>query len=99
MSQIFPVKSFTQTACKEPTLSMRDTFVAPRMLPVCCACGLIRDDRAMSGSDRWITQQTYRKLYGINPSECLFTHTYCLQCFNEARHIFQQQSKEIGTTP
>ena len=54
------------------------------LLPVCCLCRLIRDevgpflDRA-----RWVTQRTYRKTHGVNPADCLQTHTYCPGCFTQ----------------
>ena len=35
---------FTQTTREAPSAPMRETFVAPTLLPVCCVCGLIRDE-------------------------------------------------------
>lgn len=54
------------------------------MLPVCCICGLLRDDTGASpDSERWITQRTYRKIHDVNPADCLLTHTYCPGCFTQ----------------
>ena len=54
------------------------------LLPVCCLCRLIRDEIGAS-SDRacWVTQRTYRKTHGVNPANCLQTHTYCPGCFTQ----------------
>ncbi len=73
------------------TLFAKTTHAAPSalrtetpLLPVCCLCRLIRDeigpylDRAC-----WVTQRTYRKTHGINPADCLQTHTYCPGCFTQ----------------
>jgi hypothetical protein len=57
-----------------PSAPGRDTFIPPTFLPICCACGLIRDDTRFSpGRELWITQQTYRT---VNPSDLALSHTY-----------------------
>lgn len=54
------------------------------ILPVCCICGLFRDDTgAAPDSERWVTRRTYRKTHDINPTDCLLTHTYCPECFTQ----------------
>lgn len=54
------------------------------LLPVCCMCGLLRDDTGPSLDDeRWITQRTYRKIHGGTPADCGLTHTYCPKCFTQ----------------
>ena len=54
------------------------------LLPVCCLCKLIRDETGPSlDSTRWVTQRTYRKTHGVNPADCLQTHTYCPGCFTQ----------------
>lgn len=63
------------------------------LLAVCCVCGHIRDElRPSSDPARWTTQSSYRKTYGRNPAESPLTHTYCPECFvqarNEARKYF-----------
>ena len=30
-----------------------------------------------------LTQQTYRETRGVNPADCLQTHTYCPGCFTQ----------------
>jgi hypothetical protein len=52
------------------------------LLPICCLCRLIREETGVSlENERWITQRTYGRTHGINPPDCLLTHTYCPQCF------------------
>jgi hypothetical protein len=54
------------------------------LLPVCCMCGLLRDDTGLAFDDeRWVTRRTYRNLHGVNPAECRLTHTYCPGCFTQ----------------
>jgi hypothetical protein len=54
------------------------------LLSVCCICGLLRDETGPSLDDeRWVTQRTYRKTHGVNPADCLLTHTYCPECFTQ----------------
>ena len=41
---------------------MRETFIAPTLLPICCVCGLIRNETGSSPDrERWVTPQTYRQ--------------------------------------
>jgi hypothetical protein len=55
-------------------------------LPVCCICGLLRDETSKSLDDaRWVTQRSYQKIHGVNPADCLYTHTYCPKCFMRVR--------------
>lgn len=69
---------FSQTRHVAPFVSRRE----PLLLPVCCLCELIRDvTRSSLVCERWITRQTYHNTYGVNPSDCLFTHAYCPACF------------------
>jgi hypothetical protein len=54
------------------------------LLPICCICGLLRDEIGPSlDQERWVTQRTYRKIYGVHPADCLLTHTYCPACFTQ----------------
>ena len=54
------------------------------MLPVCCICGLLRDETGASlDGERWVTQLAYRQTYGVDPADCLLTHTYCPDCFTQ----------------
>ena len=66
------------------------------LLPVCCLCGLIRDEtRASHDHECWVTQRTYRKTYGVNPIHCRLTHTYCPVCFTRV----MRQVREITGQP
>ena len=57
------------------------------LLPCCCVCGLIRDEtRLAHHPQRWVTQETYRNIHGVEPSNCLLTHTYCPECLIQAQH-------------
>jgi len=63
-----------------PSTSRKET----PLLPVCCLCRLIRDEIGASPDRaRWVTQRTYRKTHGVNPANCLQTHTYCPSCFTQ----------------
>ena len=63
-----------------PSASRKET----PLLPVCCLCRLIRDEIGLSlDSARWVTQRSYRKTHGVNPADCLQTHTYCPGCFTQ----------------
>ena len=93
-------KLFVQTTPEALSAPMRETFIAPTLLPVCCLCGLIRDDtRFPPGLDCWLTQRTYRETHGIDPTEIALTHTYCPECFRKVRDTVQQYFREIGTSP
>lgn len=63
---------------------MRQRFIAQTRLPVCCVCGLIRDETGYRPHhERWITQRMYRKTHGVNPTTRALTHTYCPTCFTQ----------------
>ena len=91
---------FAQTTCKAPSALMRETFIAPTMLPVCCVCELIRDETGSSPNrERWVTPRTYRRTHGMNPADFPLTHTYCLKCFTKVQDTTRQYFREIGTPP
>jgi len=93
-------KLFAQTTPEALSAPMRERFIAPTLLPVCCLCGLIRDDTRFSpGLDCWLTQRTYRETHGVNPTEIAHTHTYCPECFGKVQETVQQYFREIGTSP
>lgn len=84
-------KSSSQTIRVAPSAPMSETWIAPKILPVCCVCGLIRDEtRSFPDPKRWVTPRTYRKAHGVNPADFPFTHTYCLTCFLRARAAIKQ---------
>ena len=79
-------KTMMRTTRETPSAPRRETFIPPTLLPVCCACGIIRDDTRFSpGRELWITQRTYRETHGVNPSELARTHTSCPECFMKAQ--------------
>lgn len=74
-------------------------FIAPTLLPVCCVCGLIRDEAVFSPDrERWVTQGTYRKAHGVNPDDVPLTHTYCPKCFTKAQESMRQYFREVRTS-
>lgn len=93
---------FAQTSRESSSSSMRErgeNFIAPALLPVCCICGLIRDESVSSpGLDRWVTKRTYREEHDVNPAEIPLTHTYCPECFTKAEDTVRQYFQEIGTS-
>ena len=91
---------FGRTTREAPSAPMRETFIAPTLLPVCCVCGLVRDDtRFTPGRELWVTQRTYRGTHGVNPAELALTHTYCPKCFTKVQDTVRQYFREIGTSP
>jgi len=89
---------FVQTTRTAPSDSMRETFIAPAMFPVCCVCSLIRDKtRAFPDRERWVTPRAYQKTYGAHSADVLFTHTYCPKCFTQVMGTVNQDLRTIGT--
>ena len=75
---------FAQTTREAPSAPMRETFIAPTPLPVCCVCSLIRDKTGSSPDpERWVTPLTYRRTHGINPTDSPLSLTYCPKCFTQ----------------
>ena len=89
-----------QTTRDAPSTPMKETFIAPMLLSVCCICGLIREETgSIPGHERWVTQRTYRETHGVNPTELPLTHTYCTKCFTKVQKTVRQYFREIGTRP
>lgn len=73
------------------------SFIVPGLLPVCCVCGLIRDERGASlGVAPWLTPQIYRNTHGIEPNDSSLTHTYCPTCLTQDRETGPQCAPQIG---
>jgi hypothetical protein len=88
------------TIREAPSAPGRETFIPPTLLPVCCDCGIIRDDTRFSpGRELWITQRTYRETHGVNPSDLALSHTYCPNCFTKVQDTVRQDFQEIGIVP
>jgi len=80
-----------QTTRKAPAVSMRESFIAPTLLPVCCLCRKIRDESGPSPDcELWVTQRRYQQSHGINPGNFPLTHTYCPTCFTQAQNILRE---------
>ena len=93
-------KTIMQTTREVFSAPMREPFIAPALLPVCCVCKLVRDKTGFSpGREHWVTQRTYRKTHGVNPASFPLTHTYCPTCFTKVKKTVRQHSREIGTAP
>lgn len=87
-----------QTTREVPSALMRETFIAPKMLPVCCVCELIRDETTFPPDrERWVTPQAYRQTHGVNPTKLVHTHTYCPECFTKVQDSVKQYFWKIGT--
>jgi hypothetical protein len=91
---------FGRTTREAPSAQMRETFIAPTLLPVCCVCGLVRDDTRFSPSrELWVTQRTYRGTHGVKPTQLALTHIYCPKCFMKVLETVGQNYREIGASP
>jgi hypothetical protein len=87
---MLPDELLTQPPHEAP-FDPKDTFIAPSLLRVCCACGLVQDEAgATPGLERWISQQAYREAHGVSPAKLTLTHTYCQTCFAEVQEIVRQ---------
>ena len=87
-----------QTTREALSPPMREMFIAPKMLPVCSVCGLIRDETGSSPNhERWVTLRTYRRTHGMDPADVPLTHTYCQKCVTKAGNTTRQSFRKIGT--
>ena len=89
-------EQLAQTIRKTLAGQMRERFIPQPLLPVCCVCGLLRDETGSSADgERWVTQRTYRRTYGVNPADCPLTHTYCPECFTKFENTVRQNFRQI----
>ena len=70
----------------------------PALVPVCSACGLIRECGSSSRQERWITKRTYVETHGRTLADCHLTHTYCPACFTDFMERVRPSSQSIGLT-
>ncbi len=64
-------------------------------IPICCVCGLVRDDHGLTGMGRhesWCNLGSYLDRYGLRDSPYRLTHTYCPQCVDRYVPIGQRCS-------
>ena len=88
--------SVARTTPPAPPALRSATLIAPRLLPVCCVCGLIRDEaRPSLDGERWVSPRTYRQTHGVLLTKLALTHTYCPECFTKAQETMQQYFREI----
>ena len=76
-------------------------------IPICCVCGLARDDHGLTGMDRhesWCNLGSYLDRYGLRDSPYKLTHTYCPQCVDryvpagQSARAEQKITNEAATT-
>ena len=90
--------SVARTTPPAPPALRSATRIAPRLLPVCCVCELIRDETKFPPDrERWVTPQAYRQTHGENPTKLVHTHTYCPQCFTKVQASVEQYFWKIRT--
>ena len=88
-----------QTTREALSPPMRETCLAPTLLPVCRVSGLIRDETGSSPDrERWVTPQTYRQTHGVHPVELALTHTYCLTYFTKVLGRVRQHSESAAAS-
>jgi hypothetical protein len=89
--------------CGSIAVPQEDRFATPTLLPICCMCGLVRDETGSSldggHGERWVTAQIYRQTSGVNPTECALTHTYCPECLVKAQNTVRTFLLEMGALP
>jgi hypothetical protein len=93
-------ESLGQATREVPSTSMGESFIPPSILPICCMCGFVREGTGIEPAphrERWVTQQTYLKTHGINPTKLALTHTYCRKCFTKFQNALRQQFRGIRT--
>ena len=84
-----------QPAHQTRPLSRPEAYVALRLLPVCCVCGLVRDETdSSSHRTLWVTPGSYRRAHNVHSTDLRFTHTYCPDCFLQAQNRMREFFKE-----
>ena len=88
----------TPTTRRVSSAPRSETCIVPTLLPICCVCGLIRDESGYRPSPaRWMAQRMYRKTQDMNPTTLPLTHTYCPTCFTKVQGTVRQYFREIGS--
>ena len=91
-----PETPSARTTPETPSALRNEPFTQPTLLPVCCLCGLIRDNRGSSPDpERWLTPRTYQQTHGVHPDDCSFTPTYCPACLTKVRETTAQYFRQI----
>ena len=80
-----------QTTREATSTPMREAFIAPKMLPLCCVCGLIRvETGSFPDREHWGRPRTNQTTHGLNPVDFPLTHTYCPKCLTQAMGTVRQ---------
>jgi len=58
-------------------------LTAHAIVPICCVCGLIREDGETPTLESWVTKQVFRQTHGMDASAYRLTHTYCPSCYTQ----------------
>jgi len=90
----------TQPILQTSSSSRPEAYMAPLLLPVCCVCGLIRDETAsLSSRMSWVTPRSYRRTHNVRSTDLLLTHSYCPDCLLQAqirmREFFREQKEQV----
>lgn len=90
----------TQPILQASPSSRPEAYTAPLLLPVCCVCGLIRDETgSLPIRMSWVTPGSYRRTHNVRSTDLLLTHTYCPDCLLQAqirmREFFREQKEQI----
>lgn len=90
----------TQPVLQASPSSYPEAYAAPFLLPVCCVCGLIRDETgSLPIRMSWVTPESYRRTHDVRSTNLLLTHTYCPDCLLQAqirmREFFREQKEQI----
>jgi len=72
--------TYFHTGSAAPGTSMAATMTHTTILPICCVCGLIREETGLE-PESWVTKKVFRQSHGIDHSAYRLTHTYCPSCF------------------
>jgi hypothetical protein len=74
-----------------------------RFIPICCVCGLVRDEAGETGSgddERWSDLGSYLDRHGLRGSDYRLTHTYCPVCVHRYASIGKSYEEEsLSTRP
>ena len=90
-----PPQSVGTSSPPDPPPIGYDGLFEPQWLPICCLCGLIRDDATRQANQpAWSPLSAYRRLHHLNAAPVYYTHTYCPTCLprvqEQVRLYFEQ---------
>jgi hypothetical protein len=89
-----------QTTRETPTVPLRESIIAPALLPVCCLCSKVRDETGSSPDhELWVTPRMYRQTHRGKLAKFPLTHTFCPVCFIKFMDTVRQYRPEVGSSP